>query len=138
MKNTSVRVVGPRDPRGSQSNIVYGLVLDCPPKVNSEIIFLKGPHILITGNREIKVELSWKLPLRCSGYWERQPLHRPYSAVNPACWVLLGTVQPTGAIVAWLLWGQSTTSWLDCRPTLREGMYSWYCKPIKLLWLGRS
>lgn len=106
-----------------------GIVLDCPPEVNGRIVFLKRPHILITGHREIKLEMCWELPLCCPGYWERRLIRSPLLSCEPR--------KPGSArkhltrwnIVAWRLWEQPTSSWLGWRPTLREGKHTWYCKP---------
>lgn len=61
-----------------------GIVLDCPPEVNGRIVFLKRPHILIIGHREIKLEMCWELPLCCPGYWERRLIRSPLLSCEPS------------------------------------------------------
>lgn len=36
--------------------------LDCPPKLDDKTLFLKTPHMLVTGHEEVKLALGSFLP----------------------------------------------------------------------------
>lgn len=82
-----------------------------------------------TGHREIKLETCWALPLCCPGRWERWLIRSPLFSCELSMPGFARKHLTRWGIMAWWLWEQPTSSWMDWRPTLREGKHTWYCKP---------
>lgn len=63
-KVTSLRIADKGFPGVPKTMQAISTVIGYPPELVDKSLLVKTLHTLVTGHREIKLELGWRLPLR--------------------------------------------------------------------------